>query len=198
MNCKYLSTFKNYFYNLEQCFWSIANKMYWWSITLERYLLPNLIRVFPSWLKTPIHISAYVVNNPRARFDLDVTAQQQLRWKAGICESQTWWAGIGCGPSGGGEVRREAAPGSVQSRVGTLWLWSSYHTGVRGHRAVTLSPALHTLHSTVFASCTRPGRDKTFSPQTWPKKKLFKFYIYTYTSPLTLGSNPSWNCLKAS
>lgn len=66
----------------------------------------------------------------------------------------------------GGEVKREAAPGSVQSRVGTLWLWSSYHTGVRGHRAVTLSPALHKSRSTVFASCTRPGTDKIFSPQT--------------------------------
>lgn len=66
----------------------------------------------------------------------------------------------------GGEVKKEAAPGSVQSRVGTLWLWNSYHTGVRGHRAVTLSPALHKLHSTVFASCTLPGIDKTFSPQT--------------------------------
>ena len=43
----------------------------------------------------------------------------------------------------GGEVKREAAPGSFQSRVGTLWMWNSYHTGVHGHRAATLCPVLH-------------------------------------------------------
>lgn len=54
MNCKYLSNFKNYFYNLEQCFWSIASIIYWWSRTLERYLIPNvMIRAFTSSLKTP-------------------------------------------------------------------------------------------------------------------------------------------------
>lgn len=59
----------------------------------------------------------------------------------------------------GGEVKREAAPGTVQSRVGTLWMWNSYHTGVHGHRAATPSPACHKLHSTAFASCTLPGID---------------------------------------
>lgn len=60
----------------------------------------------------------------------------------------------------GGEVKREAVPGFVQSRVGTLWIWNSYRTGVRGHRAVTRSPAPHKLHSTAFASCTLPEIDR--------------------------------------
>lgn len=57
------------------------------------------------------------------------------------------------------EVKKETAPGSVQSTGGTLWMSSSYHTGVHGHRAATLSPARHKLHSTAFASCTLPGID---------------------------------------
>lgn len=58
----------------------------------------------------------------------------------------------------GGEVKRAAAPGSVRGRAGTLWRWSSSHTGVRGRRAGTPSPALHTSHSTVSVSCTPPGK----------------------------------------
>lgn len=57
----------------------------------------------------------------------------------------------------GGVVKRAAAPGSVQDRVGTPWRWSSCHTAVHGHRGATLSPAPHMSHSTVSASCTPPG-----------------------------------------
>lgn len=58
----------------------------------------------------------------------------------------------------GGVVKKAAARGSVRGRVGTLWRRSSSHTGVRGHRAGTRSPALHTSHSTVSVSCTPPWK----------------------------------------
>lgn len=64
----------------------------------------------------------------------------------------------------GSEVKRVAALGSVRGRLGTLWLWSSYHIGVHGHRAATLSPALHKLHSTAaFASCTLPETQNIYT-----------------------------------
>lgn len=86
----------------------------------------------------------------------------------------------------GSEVKKVAAPGSVQSRVGTLWLWSSYHIGVHGHRAATLSLALHKLHSTAaFASCTLPGTQNIYTSNITYKKNYYSssvFHIKVNTS----------------
>lgn len=90
----------------------------------------------------------------------------------------------------GSEVKKVAAPGSVQSRVGTLWLWSSYHIGVHGHRAVTLSPALHKLHSTAaFASCTLPGTQNIYTSNITYKK-----YDYSSSMSSTMKVNTSLVC----
>lgn len=190
MNCKYLSTFKNYFYNLEQCFWSIANKMYWWSITLERYLLPNVIRVLPSSLKTPTHISADVVDNPRPHFDLDVTAQSRFRWKAGICESQTWWAGIGCGPSGWWSQERgcsrvcsEQSGHSVA--VEQLSHWSPWP---QGSDTEPCSPQV-TQHCLCFLYTTWNRQNIFTSNMTSKKKKIIQIlHLHIYIIYITADS----------
>lgn len=90
----------------------------------------------------------------------------------------------------GSEVKKVAAPESGQSRVGTLWLWSSYHIGVHGHREATLSPALHKLHSTAaFAFCTLPGTQNIYTSNITYKK-----HDYSSSVSSTIKVNTSLVC----